>query len=158
MTSTDRIDRQELEARRLRAAELFAVGVPQAEVARQLGVTRQSVNCWHARVKQGGTQALAEPRANRLPTSPLRSGPPTVDRPAAGGRRGQGEGQGGQDGDIQHPTDKAGERFKVACGCQPPRSFWIRATQYRPGRSPAGICGQDFQPHDTAPGHQPHSR
>jgi hypothetical protein len=32
----------------------------------------------------------------------------------------------GQDGDGQQPTGKAGERFKVACGCQPPRSFWIR--------------------------------
>jgi transposase len=59
MTSTDRIDRQGLEARRLRAAELFATGVRQAEVARQLGVSRQSVNRWHARFKQAGVQALA---------------------------------------------------------------------------------------------------
>jgi hypothetical protein len=48
---------------------------------------------------------------------------------------GQGEDgrQAGQDGDRQQPTGKAGERFKVACGCQPPRSFWIRAQQYTPG-------------------------
>jgi transposase len=59
MTSTDRIDRQGLETRRLRAAELFAAGVRQAEVARQLGVSRQSVNRWHARFKQAGVQALA---------------------------------------------------------------------------------------------------
>src|SRR5215213_5360269 len=30
--------------------------------------------------------------------------------------KGQGEGQGGQDGDGQQPTGKARERFKVACG------------------------------------------
>jgi DNA-binding transcriptional regulator LsrR (DeoR family) len=44
MTTTTRTDHQELEARRLRAAELFAADVRQAEVARQLGVTRQSVH------------------------------------------------------------------------------------------------------------------
>jgi hypothetical protein len=32
---------------------------------------------------------------------------------------------GGEDSDGQQPTGKAGERFKVVCGCQPPRSFWI---------------------------------
>jgi hypothetical protein len=65
--------------------------------------------------------------------------------------QGQGEGQGGQDGDGQQPTGKAGERFKVACGCQPPRSFWIRAKQYTPGPITCGVCGQDFQPQDAAP-------
>ena len=44
------------------------------------------------------------------------------------------------------PTGKTGERFKVACGCQPPRSFWIRAKQYTPGPITCGVCGQDFQP------------
>ena len=58
MTSSRRLDHQELEARRLRAAELFVAGVGQAEVARQLGVTRQSVHHWHARWQQGGSQAL----------------------------------------------------------------------------------------------------
>jgi hypothetical protein len=62
------------------------------------------------------------------------------------GGQGDGEGQEGQDGDGQQPTGKAGERFKVACGCQPPRSFWIRAKQYRPGPITCGVCGQDFQP------------
>jgi len=28
-----------------------------------------------------------------------------------------------------HREDR-GERFKVACGCQPPQSFWTRANQY----------------------------
>jgi hypothetical protein len=36
-------------------------------------------------------------------------------------------GSGSLTGDGQQPTGKAGERFKVACGCQPPRSFRIRA-------------------------------
>ena len=58
---------------------------------------------------------------------------------------GQDQGK-GQDGDGQQPTGKAGERFKVACGCQPSRSFWIRAKQYTPGPISCGICGQDFQP------------
>jgi len=59
-------------------------------------------------------------------------------------------GEAGQDGDGQQPTGKTGERFKVACGCQPPRSFWIRAKQYTPGPITCGICGQDFQPQDAA--------
>jgi hypothetical protein len=59
---------------------------------------------------------------------------------------GQGKEQEGQDGD----GGKAGERFKVACGCQPPRSFWIRAKQYTPGPITCGVCGQDFQPQDAA--------
>jgi transposase len=59
-------ERQRLQARRLRAAELFAVGVRQAEVARQLGVSRQAVSGWHARWRSGGTEALR----SRGPTGP----------------------------------------------------------------------------------------
>ena len=66
---------------------------------------------------------------------------------------GQGQGK-GQDGDGQQPTGKAGERFKVACGCQPPRSFWIRAKQYTPGPISCGVCGQDFQPRTVHPASQ----
>jgi transposase len=51
--------RQQLQARRLRAAELFAAGVHPAEVARQLGVSRQAASTWHAAWKTGGTSALA---------------------------------------------------------------------------------------------------
>jgi transposase len=51
-------DRDRLQARRLRAAELFAIVVGQAEVARQLGVSTQAVSVWHARWRQGGTEAL----------------------------------------------------------------------------------------------------
>jgi|RhiMetdeSRZDD1v2_1073273.scaffolds.fasta_scaffold323647_2 threonine/serine exporter ThrE len=62
---------------------------------------------------------------------------------------GQGQGE-GQDGNGKQPTEKTGERFKVACGCQPSRSFWIRAKQYTPGPITCGVCGQDFQPQDAA--------
>ena len=51
-------ERDRLQARRLRAAELFAAGVTQAEAARQLEVSAQAVSIWHARWKEGGTQAL----------------------------------------------------------------------------------------------------
>jgi transposase len=51
-------ERRRLQARRLRAAELFAAGVRQAEVARQLGVSRQSVHLWHQRWRAAGPDAL----------------------------------------------------------------------------------------------------
>jgi transposase len=50
--------RERLEARRLRAAELFAAGVRQAEVARQLGVSAQAACVWHRRFTAGGPEAL----------------------------------------------------------------------------------------------------
>jgi transposase len=50
--------RQRLQARRLRAGELFATGVRQAEVARHLGVSRQSVHLWHQRWQAEGTDGL----------------------------------------------------------------------------------------------------
>jgi transposase len=59
-------ERERLQARRLRAAELFAVGVRQAEIARQLGVSRQAVGLWHAAWQTGGTHALR----SRGPTGP----------------------------------------------------------------------------------------
>jgi transposase len=51
-------ERERLEARRLRAAELFAAGVHQAEVARQLGISAQAVSVWHRRFKAGGPDSL----------------------------------------------------------------------------------------------------
>jgi transposase len=50
--------RDRLQARRLLAAELFAAGVRQAEVARQLKVSAQAVSVWHGRWKEGGTDGL----------------------------------------------------------------------------------------------------
>ena len=51
-------ERDRLEVRRLRAAELFAAGVRQAEVARQLEVSAQAVSVWHSRWQVGGSEAL----------------------------------------------------------------------------------------------------
>jgi transposase len=59
-------ERAAREARRLRAADLFSQGRTQAEVARELGVSRQSVHVWHARFTQGGVEALR----SRGPTGP----------------------------------------------------------------------------------------
>jgi transposase len=59
-------ERVRLEARRLRAAELFAASVRQAEVARQLQVSAQAVSVWHGRWKQGGIDALR----SKGPTGP----------------------------------------------------------------------------------------
>ena len=59
-------ERAAREARRLQAAELFALGRTQAEVARTLGVSRQAVSVWHARFEGGGVDALR----SRGPTGP----------------------------------------------------------------------------------------
>jgi putative transposase len=59
-------ERERLQARRLRAAELFATGVRQAEVARQLGVSRQSAHLWYQRWQAAGTDGLR----SRGPTGP----------------------------------------------------------------------------------------
>jgi transposase len=59
-------DRAAREARRLQAAELFAQGRTQAQVANELGVSRQSAHVWHARFTQGGVEALR----SRGPTGP----------------------------------------------------------------------------------------
>jgi transposase len=58
--------RAALEARRLQAAELFAQGRSQAEVAHAVGVSRPSAHVWHARFTQGGVDALR----SRGPTGP----------------------------------------------------------------------------------------
>ena len=58
--------RAALETRRLQAAELFAQGHTQAEVAHQLGVSRQSAHVWHTAWQQGGVDALR----SRGPTGP----------------------------------------------------------------------------------------
>lgn len=57
-----------MERRRLQAVELFAQGVKQAEVARRLGASRQSVSRWHRSWRCGGPEALkAAGRAGRKP-------------------------------------------------------------------------------------------
>jgi transposase len=68
MASGRRRDFEGMEQRRKRAARLFARGVNQADVARQLAVSRQSVSRWHADWLSGGTRALkGAGRAGRLP-------------------------------------------------------------------------------------------
>jgi transposase len=59
-------ERAAREARRLRAADLFAQGRSQAKVARDLGVSRQAVSVWHTRFTEGGLDALR----SRGPTGP----------------------------------------------------------------------------------------
>ena len=56
--TAERRDRQALQERRLHAAELFAHDVDQAEVARTLGVSRQTVSRWHQRWQADGTAGL----------------------------------------------------------------------------------------------------
>jgi transposase len=51
-------ERTERQARRERAAELFAQGRSQAEVARDLDVSRQSASRWHAGWQAAGTTGL----------------------------------------------------------------------------------------------------
>jgi transposase len=47
-----------MEARRMRAADLFRRGVIPSEIARQLGVTHQVVSEWRKAWRQGGRSAL----------------------------------------------------------------------------------------------------
>jgi transposase len=57
-----------LEKRRLKAFKLLDAGIPQAEVARRVGVHRQSVSRWaQASRLKGKTALLKAGRAGRLP-------------------------------------------------------------------------------------------
>ena len=52
----------------MRAAAMFAKGKPQADVARSLGVSRESASRWHAQWKRKGAAALrGAGRAGRKP-------------------------------------------------------------------------------------------
>ena len=57
-----------MEQRRAAAARLFGEGKTQADVARALGVSRQSVSRWYARYRSGGVKRLkGAGRAGRKP-------------------------------------------------------------------------------------------
>lgn len=57
-----------MEARRMRAACLFAKGVSQADIGRELAVSHQTVSDWHEKWRKGGTKALKSAgRAGRPP-------------------------------------------------------------------------------------------
>ncbi len=61
-------DFQRLEERRLLGVRLLRQGMLQAEVARQVGVHRQSVSRWDRQLQQGGLRALKKAgRAGRKP-------------------------------------------------------------------------------------------
>ena len=58
---------RELERRRLRGARLLSSGTHPAEVARQLGVSRQSVMRWERALKESGVQGLERVEAPGRP-------------------------------------------------------------------------------------------
>lgn len=61
-------DFQSLERRRMKAAKLFSQGQTQAQVSRQLGVSRQSASRWFAAWQKGGARQLrGAGRAGRKP-------------------------------------------------------------------------------------------
>jgi transposase len=63
-----RRDFEGMEKRRRRAARLFESGATQADVARELEVSRQSVSRWYSDWRAGGIRALkAAGRAGRMP-------------------------------------------------------------------------------------------
>ena len=62
----ERLEPQRQTARR-RAAELFAQGVVQAEVARHLGIVRSTASAWHRLWREGGEQALLRERKGGRP-------------------------------------------------------------------------------------------
>jgi transposase len=67
-SSPARRDFEGMERRRRRAARMFERGATQADVARELEVSRQSARRWYADWRAGGTKALkAAGRAGRMP-------------------------------------------------------------------------------------------
>jgi len=61
----DRRNFSELERRRMEGARLLREGVWQAEVARRVGVRRQSVGAWAEKIRRGGVWALKAGRLGR---------------------------------------------------------------------------------------------
>ncbi len=60
-------DYEGMEQRRLKGARLLEEGVSQAEVARRLGVTRQSVHAWVKVMAAQGEKGLASVTTGRKP-------------------------------------------------------------------------------------------
>ncbi len=71
-----KLDRVKLERRRMQAARLLEQGVSEAEVARRVGVHRQSVNRWAKELSRAGRSALKRAartgRPGKLSTTDLR--------------------------------------------------------------------------------------
>lgn len=60
-------DREVLESRRRRAAEMFRRGEKQADIARALRVSAQSVSRWYSEWQQGGLRALNRAKRSGRP-------------------------------------------------------------------------------------------
>ena len=60
-----KMSREATEARRVRAIKLFKRGFSQAEVARRLGVSRQSAMRWQRAFESGGAEALRSKKRGR---------------------------------------------------------------------------------------------
>ena len=58
MAIVSKAEREQAEARRLAAAEMFVQKVPQAEIARRLQVTATAVRTWHKRWLVEGVDGL----------------------------------------------------------------------------------------------------
>jgi transposase len=58
MAVVSKAEREQAEARRLAAAELFAHHVPHAEIARRFGVSTTAVRTWHKRWLADGVDGL----------------------------------------------------------------------------------------------------
>ena len=109
-----RRDFQKLEERRLLGARLLRQGIHPAEVARQVGVHRQSVSRWAEQLKQGGVRALKKAghagRKARLRPEDLRRIERGLKRgPQASGVRNQ-----SVDFVARGPPDRAGMRGEVS--------------------------------------------
>jgi transposase len=60
---------EQLEARRMLAAELLSKNLGVSEVARRVGVSKASVSAWKERLATGGARALkAKPHPGRKPS------------------------------------------------------------------------------------------
>jgi transposase len=66
---------KELEQRRRTAAQLLVAGTKQAEVARRVGVSRQSVSHWEKLRQQGGMEALQRSKCFGRPRKTIRNPP-----------------------------------------------------------------------------------
>jgi Homeodomain-like domain len=80
-------DFDELERRRIRAAKLLNRGVRQAEVARQVKVSRESVRRWSNQNREARDGGLKEGRARRKTARLERGRTEKVGDPFAGGPR-----------------------------------------------------------------------
>ena len=92
-----------LERRRMEALRLFRKGIPQAQIARQLKVARQTVSRWVRQYREGGKAALRkaarrQPGRKRLSQAPFR-GPVGERNPCV---------VGGADGAVFHRRKDSG--------------------------------------------------